>query len=512
MKKFTFLLAAAAAAVIMLTACTAPVPPVGSVITVTDNGFSGDDEAWYYHVRGVEVIPSGVSARSCYPSGRDGAYSFVYDSIYRLKIDLEALIARGSDDGTYREYLERANAVVGAHLPTRLIPASDKTRAAGPDTSWAEAFVEYSDLYPDDALGNDELMSLFRFECTRMAREGMELMLKGHESLRGAVITPAPEVAGIRYDPALRRNVIDADIPDGVYVRATVGKKPATGCSGDYYVFAPGEPIALRVDIAEVTLAVVGKEGIVGDSVFCSTAESVHARRLSEETVTLESRLLDLGVRMLLDKSADDVLTYWDLCMVDTIWLSGDMLTLWGSDRSLSVSADTDFTVDDLDKFACLKAVSLTNHPIRKLEGNWIKYTDRIGLTACWIEDISAFRGSHVKSLTLVGNRITDGTVLESCLSLNGLYLGQNPLVRLRLPQRYIETLMLAGTGLESADFLDAVSGCSTLDIGGTKIADCTPVYRLCAGISSMTLPDRASAERVIGLYPEMRGRVKPTR
>lgn len=239
---------------------------------------------------------------------------------------------------------------------------------------------------------------------------------------------------------------------------------------------------------------------------------------MSAEKVTFDTPVLELGVRRVLGKADGEELTYADLSDISAIDVSSGKLMLWVNgyvnEDALSGLPEIgmkELFVSDFDKFPCLEAVTVMCHYLKAddLTGGWVKNTDRINLSLCSLGDISGFRGSHVMDLTLVGNRITDATVLESCLSLDSLYMTSNPLKRISLPRRYISFLMLGDTDLTSADFLNNIAGCGELNIRNTAIGDCTPALRFCLrrddtgkSATHLALADSASAKRGRELYP----------
>lgn len=518
MKKLSAPIFTALLVTVMLCFVSCVRPPMGDT-TVTDDRFYGDGEEWYYHVRGVEIVREGESPETYYTDDVQGARGYVKDCVFRLKFELEDILAAGYDDGTYTEYLALADALLDGKLPRCLIPAVERTDVRRPDTSWVKAFTSFFERYPEAALADSALMRLFRFECSRRSRQGLNSLLEGMPRLRAELIEEAPVIKSVRYDGALRRNVVDADIPEGKYVIAAVGQKEIASYCGNYYVFAPGEQITLRADISgTVAFAFIGEGGIIGDSAVYDISDTGWRKLMSAEKVTFDTPVLELGVRRVLGKADGEELTYADLSDISAIDVSSGKLMLWVNgyvnEDALSGLPEIgmkEFFVSDFDKFPCLEAVTVMCHYLKAddLTGGWVKNTDRINLSLCSLGDISGFRGSHVMDLTLVGNRITDATVLESCLSLDSLYMTSNPLKRISLPRRYISFLMLGDTDLTSADFLNNIAGCGELNIRNTAIVDCTPALRFCLrrddtgkSATHLALADSASAKRGRELYP----------
>lgn len=520
MKKLSAPIFTALLVAVMLCFISCVRPPAGDT-TVTDDRFYGDGEEWYYHVRGVEIVREGESPETYYTDDVQGARGYVKDCVFRLKLELEEILAAGYDDGTYTEYLALADTLLDGKLPRCLIPAAERADVRRPDTSWVRAFTSFFERYPEAALADSALMRLFRFECSRMSREGLNSLLEGLPRLRAELIEEAPVIKSVRYDAALRRNVVDAEIPDGKYVIAAVGRKEITSYCGYYYVFAPGEQMTLRADISgAVAFALIGEGGIIGDSAVYDIGDTGWRKLMSAEKVTLDTPVLEIGVRRVLGKADGEELTYADLSDISAICVNGGELMLWVNGyvnedelSGLPKISTKELFVSDFDKFPCLEAVTVMCHYLKadNMTGGWVKNTDRINLSLCTLDDISAFRGSHVMELNLVGNHITDATVLESCLSLDALYMSSNPLKRISLPRRYISVLMLGDTDLTSADFLNGIAGCGALDIRNTAIGDGTPALRFClrrddTGKNAIyiALADSASAKRGRELYPGM--------
>lgn len=518
MKKLSAPIFTALLVTVMLCFVSCVRPPMGDT-TVTDDRFYGDGEEWYYHVRGVEIVREGESPETYYTDDVQGARGYVKDCVFRLKLELEDILAAGYDDGTYTEYLALADALLDGKLPRCLIPAVERTDVRRPDTSWVKAFTSFFERYPEAALADSALMRLFRFECSRRSRQGLNSLLEGMPRLRAELIEEAPVIKSVRYDGALRRNVVDADIPEGKYVIAAVGQKEIASYCGYYYVFAPGEQITLRADISgTVAFAFIGEGGIIGDSTAYDISDTGWRKLMAAENVTFDTPVLELGVRRVLGKADGEELTYADLSDISAIGVSSGKLMLWVNgyvnEDALSGLPEIgmkELFVSDFDKFPCLEAVTVMCHYLKAddMTGGWVKNTDRINLSLCSLGDISGFRGSHVMDLTLVGNRITDATVLESCLSLDSLYMTSNPLKSISLPRRYISFLMLGDTDLTSADFLNNIAGCGELNIRNTAIGDCTPALRFCLrrddtgkSATHLALADSASAKRGRELYP----------
>lgn len=518
MKKLSAPIFTALLVTVMLCFVSCVRPPMGDT-TVTDDRSYGDGEEWYYHVRGVEIVREGESPETYYTDDVQGARGYVKDCVFRLKLELEDILAAGYDDGTYTEYLALADALLDGKLPRCLIPAVERTDVRRPDTSWVKAFTSFFERYPEAALADSALMRLFRFECSRRSRQGLNSLMEGLPRLRAELIEEAPVIKSVRYDGALRRNVVDADIPEGKYVIAAVGQKEIASYCGYYYVFAPGEQITLRADISgTVAFAFIGEGGIIGDSTAYDISDTGWRKLMAAENVTFDTPVLELGVRRVLGKADGEELTYADLSDISAIGVSSGKLMLWVNgyvnEDALSGLPEIgmkELFVSDFDKFPCLEAVTVMCHYLKAddLTGGWVKNTDRINLSLCSLGDISGFRGSHVMDLTLVGNRITDATVLESCLSLDSLYMTSNPLKRISLPRRYISFLMLGDTDLTSADFLNNIAGCGELNIRNTAIGDCTPALRFCLrrddtgkSATHLALADSASAKRGRELYP----------
>lgn len=518
MKKLSAPIFTALLVTVMLCFVSCVRPPMGDT-TVTDDRSYGDGEEWYYHVRGVEIVREGESPETYYTDDVQGARGYVKDCVFRLKLELEDILAAGYDDGTYTEYLALADALLDGKLPRCLIPAVERTDVRRPDTSWVKAFTSFFERYPEAALADSALMRLFRFECSRRSRQGLNSLMEGMPRLRAELIEEAPVIKSVRYDGALRRNVVDADIPEGKYVIAAVGQKEIASYCGYYYVFAPGEQITLRADISgTVAFAFIGEGGIIGDSTAYDISDTGWRKLMAAENVTFDTPVLELGVRRVLGKADGEELTYADLSDISAIGVSSGKLMLWVNgyvnEDALSGLPEIgmkELFVSDFDKFPCLEAVTVMCHYLKAddLTGGWVKNTDRINLSLCSLGDISGFRGSHVMDLTLVGNRITDATVLESCLSLDSLYMTSNPLKRISLPRRYISFLMLGDTDLTSADFLNNIAGCGELNIRNTAIGDCTPALRFCLrrddtgkSATHLALADSASAKRGRELYP----------
>lgn len=518
MKKLSAPIFTALLVTVMLCFVSCVRPPMGDP-TVTDDRSYGDGEEWYYHVRGVEIVREGESPETYYTDDVQGARGYVKDCVFRLKLELEDILAAGYDDGTYTEYLALADALLDGKLPRCLIPAVERTDVRRPDTSWVKAFTSFFERYPEAALADSALMRLFRFECSRRSRQGLNSLMEGLPRLRAELIEEAPVIKSVRYDGALRRNVVDADIPEGKYVIAAVGQKEIASYCGYYYVFAPGEQITLRADISgTVAFAFIGEGGIIGDSTAYDISDTGWRKLMAAENVTFDTPVLELGVRRVLGKADGEELTYADLSDISAIGVSSGKLMLWVNgyvnEDALSGLPEIgmkELFVSDFDKFPCLEAVTVMCHYLKAddLTGGWVKNTDRINLSLCSLGDISGFRGSHVMDLTLVGNRITDATVLESCLSLDALYMSSNPLKRISLPRRYISFLMLGDTDLTSADFLNNIAGCGELNIRNTAIGDCTPALRFCLrrddtgkSATHLALADSASAKRGRELYP----------
>lgn len=518
MKKLSAPIFTALLVTVMLCFVSCVRPPMGDT-TVTDDRSYGDGEEWYYHVRGVEIVREGESPETYYTDDVQGARGYVKDCVFRLKLELEDILAAGYDDGTYTEYLALADALLDGKLPRCLIPAVERTDVRRPDTSWVKAFTSFFERYPEAALADSALMRLFRFECSRRSRQGLNSLMEGMPRLRAELIEEAPVIKSVRYDGALRRNVVDADIPEGKYVIAAVGQKEIASYCGYYYVFAPGEQITLRADISgTVAFAFIGEGGIIGDSTAYDISDTGWRKLMSAEKVTFDTPVLELGVRRVLGKADGEELTYADLSDISAIGVSSGKLMLWVNGyvnedalSGLHEIGMKELFVSDFDKFPCLEAVTVMCHYLKAddMTGGWVKNTDRINLSLCSLGDISGFRGSHVMDLTLVGNRITDATVLESCLSLDSLYMTSNPLKSISLPRRYISFLMLGDTDLTSADFLNNIAGCGELNIRNTAIGDCTPALRFCLrrddtgkSATHLTLADSASAKRGRELYP----------
>lgn len=518
MKKLSAPIFTALLVTVMLCFVSCVRPPMGDT-TVTDDRSYGDGEEWYYHVRGVEIVREGESPETYYTDDVQGARGYVKDCVFRLKLELEDILAAGYDDGTYTEYLALADALLDGKLPRCLIPAVERTDVRRPDTSWVKAFTSFFERYPEAALADSALMRLFRFECSRRSREGLNSLLEGLPRLRAELIEEAPVIKSVRYDGALRRNVVDAEVPEGKYVIAAVGQKEIASYCGYYYVFAPGEQITLRADISgTVAFAFIGEGGIIGDSTAYDISDTGWRKLMAAENVTFDTPVLELGVRRVLGKADGEELTYADLSDISAIGVSSGKLMLWVNgyvnEDALSGLPEIgmkELFVSDFDKFPCLEAVTVMGHYLKAddLTGGWVKNTDRINLSLCSLGDISGFRGSHVMDLTLVGNRITDATVLESCLSLDSLYMTSNPLKSISLPRRYISFLMLGDTDLTSADFLNNIAGCGELNIRNTAIGDCTPALRFCLrrddtgkSATHLALADSASAKRGRELYP----------
>lgn len=518
MKKLSAPIFTALLVTVMLCFVSCVRPPMGDT-TVTDDRSYGDGEEWYYHVRGVEIVREGESPETYYTDDVQGARGYVKDCVFRLKLELEDILAAGYDDGTYTEYLALADALLDGKLPRCLIPAVERTDVRRPDTSWVKAFTSFFERYPEAALADSALMRLFRFECSRRSRQGLNSLMEGMPRLRAELIEEAPVIKSVRYDGALRRNVVDADIPEGKYVIAAVGQKEIASYCGYYYVFAPGEQITLRADISgTVAFAFIGEGGIIGDSTAYDISDTGWRKLMAAENVTFDTPVLELGVRRVLGKADGEELTYADLSDISAIGVSSGKLMLWVNgyvnEDALSGLPEIgmkELFVSDFDKFPCLEAVTVMCHYLKAddMTGGWVKNTDRINLSLCSLGDISGFRGSHVMDLTLVGNRITDATVLESCLSLDSLYMTSNPLKRISLPRRYISFLMLGDTDLTSADFLNNIAGCGELNIRNTAIGDCTPALRFCLrrddtgkSATHLALADSASAKRGRELYP----------
>lgn len=518
MKKLSAPIFTALLVTVMLCFVSCVRPPMGDT-TVTDDRSYGDGEEWYYHVRGVEIVREGESPETYYTDDVQGTRGYVKDCVFRLKLELEDILAAGYDDGTYTEYLALADALLDGKLPRCLIPAVERTDVRRPDTSWVKAFTSFFERYPEAALADSALMRLFRLECSRRSREGLNSLLEGMPRLRAELIEEAPVIKSVRYDGALRRNVVDAEVPEGKYVIAAVGQKEIASYCGYYYVFAPGEQITLRADISgTVAFAFIGEGGIIGDSTAYDISDTGWRKLMSAEKVTFDTPVLELGVRRVLGKADGEELTYADLSDISAIDVSSGKLMLWVNgyvnEDALSGLPEIgmkELFVSDFDKFPCLEAVTVMGHYLKAddLTGGWVKNTDRINLSLCSLGDISGFRGSHVMDLTLVGNRITDATVLESCLSLDSLYMTSNPLKRISLPRRYISFLMLGDTDLTSADFLNNIAGCGELNIRNTAIVDCTPALRFCLrrddtgkSATHLALADSASAKRGRELYP----------
>lgn len=518
MKKLSAPIFTALLVTVMLCFVSCVRPPMGDT-TVTDDRSYGDGEEWYYHVRGVEIVREGESPETYYTDDVQGARGYVKDCVFRLKLELEDILAAGYDDGTYTEYLALADALLDGKLPRCLIPAVERTDVRRPDTSWVKAFTSFFERYPEAALADSALMRLFRFECSRRSRQGLNSLMEGMPRLRAELIEEAPVIKSVRYDGALRRNVVDADIPEGKYVIAAVGQKEIASYCGYYYVFAPGEQITLRADISgTVAFAFIGEGGIIGDSTAYDISDTGWRKLMAAENVTFDTPVLELGVRRVLGKADGEELTYADLSDISAIGVSSGKLMLWVNgyvnEDALSGLPEIgmkELFVSDFDKFPCLEAVTVMCHYLKAddMTGGWVKNTDRINLSLCSLGDISGFRGSHVMDLTLVGNRITDATVLESCLSLDSLYMTSNPLKSISLPRRYISFLMLGDTDLTSADFLNNIAGCGELNIRNTAIGDCTPALRFCLrrddtgkSATHLALADSASAKRGRELYP----------
>lgn len=518
MKKLSAPIFTALLVTVMLCFVSCVRPPMGDT-TVTDDRSYGDGEEWYYHVRGVEIVREGESPETYYTDDVQGARGYVKDCVFRLKLELEDILAAGYDDGTYTEYLALADALLDGKLPRCLIPAVERTDVRRPDTSWVKAFTSFFERYPEAALADSALMRLFRFECSRRSRQGLNSLMEGMPRLRAELIEEAPVIKSVRYDGALRRNVVDAEVPEGKYVIAAVGQKEIASYCGYYYVFAPGEQITLRADISgTVAFAFIGEGGIIGDSTAYDISDTGWRKLMAAENVTFDTPVLELGVRRVLGKADGEELTYADLSDISAIDVSSGKLMLWVNgyvnEDALSGLPEIgmkELFVSDFDKFPCLEAVTVMCHYLKAddLTGGWVKNTDRINLSLCSLGDISGFRGSHVMDLTLVGNRITDATVLESCLSLDSLYMTSNPLKSISLPRRYISFLMLGDTDLTSADFLNNIAGCGELNIRNTAIGDCTPALRFCLrrddtgkSATHLALADSASAKRGRELYP----------
>lgn len=518
MKKLSAPIFTALLVTVMLCFVSCVRPPMGDT-TVTDDRSYGDGEEWYYHVRGVEIVREGESSETYYTDDVQGARGYVKDCVFRLKLELEDILAAGYDDGTYTEYLALADALLDGKLPRCLIPAVERTDVRRPNTSWVKAFTSFFERYPEAALADSALMRLFRFECSRRSRQGLNSLMEGLPRLRAELIEEAPVIKSVRYDGALRRNVVDAEVPEGKYVIAAVGQKEIASYCGYYYVFAPGEQITLRADISgTVAFAFIGEGGIIGDSTAYDISDTGWRKLMAAENVTFDTPVLELGVRRVLGKADGEELTYADLSDISAIGVSSGKLMLWVNgyvnEDALSGLPEIgmkELFVSDFDKFPCLEAVTVMCHYLKAddLTGGWVKNTDRINLSLCSLGDISGFRGSHVMDLTLVGNRITDATVLESCLSLDALYMTSNPLKSISLPRRYISFLMLGDTDLTSADFLNNIAGCGELNIRNTAIGDCTPALRFCLrrddtgkSATHLALADSASAKRGRELYP----------
>ena len=477
------------------------------------------DEESYYSSLGVIILQPGDDISSFYAMKTyDGAYSYLFDCIFRLRLDLEALQSLGYDDGTYKRYSELCAEFIGDRLPYCLHPGSDLTEnpklSAG---KWQSAFMILYDLDESRTLANEKLIDLYRFECRRRMAAGGDAIkgISGMPRLTAAIFPETPKVEGQHYDSDTGMTVIEAaPFGEGGIIYTTASTE-IRGRSGEFYIASPGEKITLMPDYSgTISLAAIGKDGVIGETVHFNVKQETGS--ITADPVNLRSTRLDAAVRSHLGKSAGDVLTRHDLIAINEIFITGDRIFINGEGVTAEVmnlkkqAEYDDFDFSDLDFFPCLHALTVCHNRTGAPRGAGVCRVERLWLQNCGIEDISGLEASRASVIWLADNKITDASVLENIRSATDISLAGNPLASLSLPDRCLSTLVLRSTGIHSIDFLSDLPGLFSLDLSDTEITDFSVLRRFGAldsdkTLSDLSLPGAANADEIILWLPRLR-------
>lgn len=434
----------------------------------------------------------------------EGQSSYITDTLYRIKLDLERLMEEKYHVALYSELVDLIESYLENKEVRYLLPATSyKNGWIG--SNWATEIYRLLKDYEDQAVQDAALIDVFRYSLRMEAISDTSDKVDGRylafaDSPRLIELLFPPEITNVtqHYDAALGRTVLTVEGTGIERVAYEVNENKVNLSHNACVVLDIDQPFTLLPNFeGTVAITTMDELGVLGKTyVYQVKSEKDN---IPNHEVELTYEPLERRVRQFLGKDEDDVIMSHDLLDITSIKIIANEVLLNG-ENSISGNLNPPMVEEqlinfkDFDAFYLLDNLSIDCHKIDAVEGTRTCHVEWLSITRSELSDISFLNGGSVRYLNLGSNCIENATCLESLPYLTSVYVANNPLSRIALPKRSIGNLNISYTDLESLDFLSDIIDLSFLNCQETEITDVTILLSL-RGMIKAELPQNVDME-----------------
>ena len=434
----------------------------------------------------------------------EGQSSYITDTLYRIKLDLERLMEEKYHVALYSELVDLIESYLENKEVRYLLPATSyKNGWIG--SNWDTEIYRLLKDYEDQAVQDAALIDVFRYSLRMAAISDISDKVDGRylafaDSPRLIELLFPPEITNVtqHYDAALGRTVLTVEGTGIERVAYEVNENKVNLSHNACVVLDMDQPFTLLPNFeGTVAITTMDELGVLGKTyVYQVKSEKDN---IPNHEVELTYEPLERRVRQFLGKDEDDVIMSHDLLDITSIKIIANEVLLNGES---SISGDLNppmveeqlINFKDFDAFYLLDNLSIDCHKIDTVESTRTCHVEWLSITRSELSDISFLNGGSVRYLNLGSNCIENATCLESLPYLTSVYVTNNPLSRIALPKRSIGNLNISYTDLESLDFLSDIIDLSFLNCQETEITDVTILLSL-RGMIKAELPQNVDME-----------------
>ncbi|MBR2634557.1 MAG: hypothetical protein IKD31_03145 [Clostridia bacterium] len=464
------------------------IPTVGETIPLSaekkmDESDLVRKEQEYHRNLGMIVISDTDSEeyRAAYDQKSfEGQYRLLIDCLYRAKLDIGILRAKGVETKEYDCYEERIDSFLKENPPQCLLPQK-WVKEERLEHFWREVFYRAAEYDAEKLFSNEDLMRLFEFDLLCRAENGTDVKtaLSSYPRLVEMFFPPKAQFLSQGFDSERNQTVLSLCSHDAKEIWVKEGKNTISYSSQFVTVYPANTPILLSPSFeGEISVALMGENGLLGETVFISVSAAVE--KISDTAVTFCSARLEQAIRAYLKRGASEPITQKDLASVHSVYWNGDVIYINPSpteipleilNQNIPAQID-DFSWEDFDFFPCLSNLEVRYNAAGNPQGRAVSSLFSLKLVSCGITDLSGLKNCTVAQLVLEQNEIQNAEILSDARSLEFLSLCQNPLKKFLLPKKPLSTVNVRNTLLSDLSFLDSVSFLKEMDLTETKISD----------------------------------------
>lgn len=413
-------------------------------------------------------------------SSYDGKYSYLIDTLYRIKLDINNIEINGRLSRFYRKYKSSIEDFLDGKTVTCVLPCIDNGDSNSITTSWTRQFYELVEMDSERVYADEKLMDLFRMDCQRWALSYYDLaeeIQNEYPELYRLIYPELPSITGVSYDSKTMRTVISVDTHGEKNFIYILQKGPISKFAKNYNKLESDDEFTVPVTYeGYVSIACIDENGLIGET--ASVYIEPQTDWLSSITCEFSCVTFRKALYSYLEIPDSVDITPAMLLNITSIYINGS--DIYFNEEGLDVdkmnendgSKLKDICFEDFDYFVSLENLTIEHNSLPALSGSAIKYVTTLELTDCGVKDISYLEGSFIQYLRLYSNAITDATVLANMPYLKDAYLANNPVGVIELPETELSNISIRNSKITTLDWLEDVAGLFSFDCSGTKISD----------------------------------------